>query len=156
MPIRNLTSEKLIYTYLPSIDARPTNNISEWYTLEDNEEAKFTSILQNDFVNFWVGKDYPWNYFYFQCTDNLKNLWYGPLKITDNITIKEINTIPVLFNNNTQLTPGFGSVTSFANHQIKENPTNSVIVDKLQYVGTIFSIVFIMLVFVFMYIRFLL
>lgn len=156
MPVKNLTTQKLIYSYMPSIDARPSKELRHWYTLLPNEEAQFTEKLQNNFVNFWVGTDYPWEFFHFQCTENLSNLWYGPIEIVHNILIKEVeNDVPIVYNNQIKLTPGYGAVTSFENHK-KEKTFDIRASDKLEYVLMIFTVAFIFLVFVLMYIRFLL
>ena len=61
-------------------------------------------------------------------------MWYGPIEIVHNITIKEIeNNVPVVYNQHIKLASGYGAVTSFENYK-KETPFDTRRSDKLEYI----------------------
>ena len=159
MPVKNYTAKTLFYTYMPSIDSRPSTNISEWYTLEPNSEAHFSSKLQNEFINFWIGTDFPWKYYDYQCTKNLETLWYGPINIKNTINIKNFDSkmIPLVYQIDKKLDRGYGAVTSFSNHiknEEEEIVLRNIITNRLENVLIIFSITILILFFCMICVKF--
>ena len=135
---------------MPSIEARPSTKMVDWYVLEPGEEAYFTSKLRNNFVNFWIGEDYPWTYFFSQRTKNLKSLWYGPIKITDNITVMEGDEgVPEVRNGHIKLKVGYGAITSFGDTST-ENELSDERIDKIEHVLTIITVTIIIVLFCFL------
>lgn len=89
MPVTNTRDKDVVYTYLPSIDMRPSRKIHDWYVLPPGEEATFTPRLRNSFVNLWVSDDYPWTYFHVQNSTNLEFVKCMCIDIREDIRITD-------------------------------------------------------------------